>query len=102
VERVRPSLILLSTSTLEGAERLIAATDALTDRPPDAVPAADTGTRRATTDPGTPEATPLIGFGGQVFVNDPSLRPRVRGAYLGSDAEDAIAAVEGLFDGGRL
>ena len=91
VDRVRPALVLLSTSTSEGSERLIAAAHVMIER------------TRVTPQPngkqGGASHAPQVGFGGRVFGNDPPLRARVPGIYLGADADEAIATVERLLFG---
>ena len=79
VRGLRPPLVLLSASTPEAAERLATATAELKARCP-----------RTPFD----DYSPKVGFGGHVFVEQPELRQGIDGVFLGSNAEEASAAVE--------
>ena len=51
---------------------------------------------------GPPAPQPLIGYGGQAFMHDPTLRDAVPGLYLGPDAATAVTRLEqALSDAGR-
>jgi methanogenic corrinoid protein MtbC1 len=91
LDRVRPALVLLSATTVEGAERLIAATETLRNRGGDGG-AASVAERRV-------RSAPAVGFGGQIFVRDPALRARVSGMFLGVDADEAMLAVDRILLG---
>ncbi len=83
-KRTKPALVLLSASTHQGAEHLIAASRLLNDcaPAPSAEMAASQGHRR-----------PLLGYGGRVFLVDAALREHVKGVFLGRDADEAVATV---------
>ncbi|CAA9559202.1 MAG: Transcriptional regulator, MerR family [uncultured Thermomicrobiales bacterium] len=78
VERIRPAMVLLSTSTWQGAQQLIAAS-----REIDARVSRD----------GLSGQT-VVGFGGHIFLSDPDLREKVAGVFLGQNADEAIRAVD--------
>ncbi len=82
--RTKPALVLLSASTHQGAERLIAASRLLTDPAP-ALP--------KELDAQKDHRRPLLGYGGRVFLVDPTLRENVEGVFLGCDADEAVATV---------
>jgi DNA-binding transcriptional MerR regulator len=84
VERIRPALVLLSTSTWQGAQELIAASHEL---------------GRIGQTQGHRVGRPMVGFGGNVFVHDPDLREKVHGVFLGRNADEAIAAVDQVVGG---
>lgn len=74
----RPSLLLLSASTSEGAE----------------------GLKRMAAALGTLEGkAPLVGFGGGIFVERPALRAEMPGIWLGDSAQDAVEVIGGILDG---
>jgi DNA-binding transcriptional MerR regulator len=75
VRGVRPVMVLLSSATSGGAERLIAAAEGL--------------------------AGTLVGFGGRAFVEDPASRARVAAVYLGGSAAEAVEGVERIVGGGN-
>ncbi len=83
-QRLRPPLILLSASTAEAAAHLAAASHEIRARcrihdEPNPLP-------------------PAIGFGGLVFIDRPELHRGVEGVFLGQNADDAISAVDRVFD----
>jgi methanogenic corrinoid protein MtbC1 len=75
VQRLRPSLVILSATTEETARQLVEAAEML-----EALP--------------TPR--PLIGYGGRVFDDDSALRDTIPGTYLGPDARAAAARASAL------
>ncbi len=85
--RTKPALVLLSASTHQGAEHLIAASRLLSRPAPDSCSGLD-----APKD----HHRPLLGYGGHVFLVDPGLRENVHGVFLGRDADEAVATVDRL------
>lgn len=84
IVQLRPPMVLLSTSTPAGAERLIGAVAEM-DRQIAEIGNSVQGGRH-----------PVIGFGGRVYAHDPSLRDRTPGVFLGSDADTALAQIDQL------
>jgi cobalamin-dependent methionine synthase I len=78
VDDIRPPLVLLSASTLEGAALLAQSSREIKDA------------SRAITD-GT--WSPEIGFGGRVFVENPHLAEPVDGIYCGNDATESVQII---------
>lgn len=83
--RTKPALVLLSASTHQGAERLIAASRLLSG----SAPAPSAGL-----DAPKDQHRPLLGYGGHVFLVDPGLCENVEGVFLGRDADEAVATVD--------
>lgn len=77
---IRPPMVLLSTSTLAGAERLIAAVATVAS----AVARARAG------------IVPIIGYGGRIFERHPDLQQRTSGIFLGTDIDAALHQIDTL------
>jgi len=78
---LRPTAVVFSASTAQTATALAAITRRLAELPP---------------------PQPLVGYGGQAFMHDPTLRDAVPGLYLGPDAATAVTRLEhALSDAGR-
>ncbi len=73
LELLRPTAVVFSASTAQTATALAAITRRLAELP-------------------TPQ--PLVGYGGQAFEHDPTLRDAVPGLYLGPDAATAVTRLE--------
>lgn len=73
----RPALLLLSASTIAGAEGLRQMADALRT---------------------LGDAAPTVGFGGSIFVDDPALRAQMPGIWLGDSAQDAVQVIGEVLD----
>ncbi|MGH2535633.1 MAG: MerR family transcriptional regulator [Thermomicrobiales bacterium] len=78
VRRIRPPMVLLSASTMQAAERLIATVDSL---------------NRAFPMGANDHYAPVIGFGGRVFDNDTQARDKIGATYVGSAADEIACAV---------
>ena len=70
---LRPTAVVFSASTAQTATALAAITRRLAELPP---------------------PQPLVGYGGQAFMHDPTLRDAVPGLYLGPDAATAVTRLE--------
>ncbi|MGI9253731.1 MAG: cobalamin B12-binding domain-containing protein, partial [Thermomicrobiales bacterium] len=81
VQRLKPELVLLSSSTEPSAERLAHASRELRAR-----------------FAGSFEPCPEIGFGGSIFIERPDLRTGIDGHFLGSSVDEAANVVESLID----
>ena len=81
---IRPPLVLLSTSTLAGAERLMPAIEKIKT---------DVTKAQIVSTPVTP---PIIGYGGRIFETRPDLRTRTAGIFLGTDVDAALLQVDAL------
>ena len=77
---IRPRMVLLSSSTLAGAERLIVAMDTVAS----AVARARAG------------AAQIIGYGGRIFDAHPDLQQRTSGIFLGTDIDAALHQIDTL------
>ena len=78
---LRPTAVVFSASTAQTATALAAITRRLAK---------------------LPSPQPLVGYGGQAFMHDPTLRDAVPGLYLGPDAATAVTRLEqALSDAGR-
>jgi DNA-binding transcriptional MerR regulator len=75
VGRLQPALVCLSASNGETAQALIAAANAVNQLPP---------------------PRPFVGFGGPPFNDDETLRARVPGHFLGTDAQESALRIEEL------
>ena len=73
LRQLQPTAVVFSASTPRTAASLAAIVRQLTGLPP---------------------PQPLVGYGGQVFVQDPTLCAAVPGLYLGPDAATAVARLE--------
>jgi methanogenic corrinoid protein MtbC1 len=76
-QRLRPSLVILSATTEESAQRLVETAELL-----NALPA----------------PRPHVSYGGRVFEGNAALRAAVAGSYLGPDARSAAAHASALLD----
>ncbi len=79
VRRVEPMMVLMSTSTDLGARRLARASQLLANLD---------DSRR-----------PLIGFGGNIYIENPHLRSEVQGIFLGTDARATVESVDRALSG---
>lgn len=77
---IRPPMVLLSTSTLAGAERLILAVDKVT----------------AAVSTAQVETVPVIGYGGRIFETYPDLQKRTSGIFLATDIDAALHRIDTL------
>ncbi len=84
IVQLRPPMVLLSTSTPAGAERLIEVVTEI-DRQISNIGVAVNGGRH-----------PVIGYGGRVYAADPALRDRTPGAFLGSDPDESLLRIDQL------
>ncbi len=82
IRRVTPTMVLMSTSTDLGARRLAAASAELL---------------RFRHGSHQDHNLAFVGFGGSVYVANPRLREDVKGMFLGTNAAEAITAVDQLF-----
>ena len=85
---IRPPMVLLSTSTLAGAERLITGIDQI-----------EAEVARGQTESVPEKPLPLIGYGGRIFESRPDLRARTTGIFLGTDIDAALLQVDALMAG---
>ena len=79
VKDIRPPLVLLSSSTPEGAADVGRASHQI---------------RHAVEFTGNGAKPPLIGYGGKVFIDMPFLRDEVDGVFCGRNAEEAVTAID--------
>ncbi len=86
IMQVRPPMVLLSTSTPAGAERLI---EAVEDIDLQIVEEGDAGLN---------PPRPIIGFGGRIYLQSTSLVNRTPGTFLGSNADEAITRIDRLMN----
>lgn len=85
IRTTRPAMVLLSTSTLAGADRMISMVDAVTSE--------IAGLR----DQPVPEGPlPIVAYGGGIFELHPDRRERVSGIFLGSEIDAALAKIDDL------
>ncbi len=82
---IRPPMVLLSTSTLAGAERLIVAVDEVK---------ADVSRVQSETVHDWP--LPIVGYGGRIFETHPELQKRTSGIFLGTDIDAALLKIDAL------
>lgn len=80
VQQKRPTLVLLSASTVETARELEALAHRLSQ---------------------IESQRPMIGYGGRIFKDQPELRKRITGVYMGDSAAEAIESTNELFRNGR-
>jgi hypothetical protein len=88
IRSTRPQMVLLSTSTLAGADRMIAAVDKIRS---------DTARAREKAAPEVP--LPFIGYGGRVFETHPERQERIAGVFLGVDLAAALVQIDALMAG---
>ena len=79
IRNVDPPMVLLSASTLAGARNLAEAARVL---------------GRAQTTTGADSRAMSIGYGGSIFGTKPALQGKIAGTFLGTDAQQAISAVD--------
>jgi DNA-binding transcriptional MerR regulator len=85
IQVIRPPVVLLSTSTLAGADRMTAAVDRIRSEVAGAQ------------DETAPESLlPIIGFGGRIFETHPERQERIAGIYLGTDIDAALLQIDAL------
>jgi DNA-binding transcriptional MerR regulator len=75
VARLEPKMLLFSATGVQAAEQLSALNHVLTD---------------------IPDPKPLIGLGGQAFVQDPTLANRIPGTIITGRADDAVSQISRL------
>ena len=75
MKRQQPAMILFSASTQRAAEELGRLTAKLTY---------------------AGQTTPLIGYGGQIFLQRPELRSSIAGVYMGASAQEAVTHIDEL------
>jgi methanogenic corrinoid protein MtbC1 len=85
IRSIRPAMILLSTSTLAGADRMISAVAKIRF---------EIASARAEAAPEEP--LPIIGYGGRIFEEHSERQERIAGIFLGTDIEAALAQVDVL------
>jgi methanogenic corrinoid protein MtbC1 len=85
IRTTRPPMVLLSTSTLAGADRMIAAVERIRSE-----------FSRAQDETAPEGPLPIIGYGGRVFETHPERRERIAGIFLGVDIATALAQIDSL------
>jgi len=83
IQNIRPPMVLLSASTRESARKLARSSNEI---------------KSACSALGSRPFVPEIGFGGRVFVEDPSLLREVDGIFCGRDVDHAVASIESVLD----
>lgn len=73
LQRLHPQLLLFSATSPNAALRLIELVDVLNH---------------------LPDPKPVIGLGGQAFLNDPTLLNKIPGTFMGPTAEEAVRQIE--------
>ncbi len=75
MRRQHPAMILFSASSVNSAEELARLTARLTQGG---------------------QTTPVLGYGGQIFVRRPELRTAIAGVYMGATAQEAVELIDEL------
>ncbi|HLF87636.1 MAG TPA: cobalamin B12-binding domain-containing protein, partial [Anaerolineales bacterium] len=73
--QLKPQLLLFSANSTETAEQLVDLVDVLEH---------------------LPDPKPVIGLGGQAFLNNPTLTNKIPGTFMGPNADDAARQIERL------
>lgn len=77
LRQLKPRLVLFSANTADTAESLIDMLDVLDE---------------------LPDEKPLVGLGGQAFIEDPTLTNRIPGTFFGPRADEAVRQIEHLLE----
>jgi MerR family transcriptional regulator, light-induced transcriptional regulator len=73
LESLKPQLLLFSATESEAALNLVSLVDVLNH---------------------LPDPRPIVGLGGQAFLDDPTLMNKIPGTFMGPNADDAVHQIE--------